>query len=261
MNSHLLRRSLAVAMVCLALSTSAGAQSAKVFFVDGYGYQSCAPVYQGFHQVYIQFAAAGPIGTARFKVQPSSPVTIFSPPNGEFDLTYPCAGGTGGAAVLVCIVPTGTAVTFSIVPATGHAAIEVTDCDGYDLSAVWECDGSVLLAPYRPNPPMGAVDVPTNQLLSYVGEANYVDIGTSPSLDNARVICQTGPGEVPPPCPLPLDPGLLAPHTTYYWRAHHHSHLGQVFSGHSEIFSFTTGDAPLAVESSTWGHVKALYRE
>lgn len=258
MNSHLLRRSLAVALICSALSTSAGAQSAKVFFLNG-GYPTCAPFYPGFQQIYIGLDAVGPIARARFKVESSSPVTIFSPPNGEFDLTFP-----GAAPVLVCVVPPGPAVTFSIVPAAGHSEIEVTDSDGYDMSAVWECYGYQLLAPYRPNPPSGAIEVPTNQLLSYVGEANSVVISTSPSLDNPRVICQNlppPPHDSAPPCPLPLDPGPLAPQTTYYWQARTFSFLGQVFSGYSEIFSFTTGDASLAVEQSTWGRVKAMYRQ
>jgi len=261
MKGHLLRLSVAVVMICSALSTSARAQSAKIFFVDNYGYPTCAPVSPGFHQIYLQFAAVGPLATARFKVQASSPVTIFSPPNGEFDLTFP-----GAAPVLVCVVPPGPAVTLSVVPATGHGAIEVTDRDGYDMSAVWEGCIYQLLGPYRPNPPDGATDVPTNQLLSYVGDANYVALSTNPNMDiwdpaNVIICNNIETGTTGPPCSLPLNPGSLAPHTTYYWQAAYYCACGQVYAGYSEVFSFTTGDGPLAVDSTTWGRVKALYRE
>jgi hypothetical protein len=95
-------------------------------------------------------------------------------------------------------------------------------------------------------------------LLNYIGQCNKVVIGTSPGLENALVICNTvGSGA----CAVPINPGPLAPNTTYYWQAQTDCLCGQVVPGYSDVFSFTTGDAPLAVESSTWGRVKAMYRD
>jgi hypothetical protein len=184
----------------------------------------------------------------------SSPVTFLNPLNGDVDVTFSPCTTIGPLVSLLVIVPAGPSVTFSIVPATGYSEIELTDCEGYAMPTVTSCGPPRLSAPYRPNPPDGATDVPTNQLLSYVGVANSVGIGTSPNL--GQVICQ---GE--PPCALPLNPGLLAPHTTYYWRAGTVCFCDGVLGGTSELFSFTTGDGPLAVEATTWGRVKALYRE
>jgi len=262
MNGHLLRRSLAVVMIFSALSTSAWAQSASVHIGSTYGICAQAP---GFQVLPVDFRAVGPLATLRFKVVASSPVTFVSPPNGEFDVPLiPCRAF--GSLQLIVVIPPGPSVTFSVAPATGHADIELTDCDGYALKTVNECYAFQELAPYRPNPPDGATDVPTNQLLSYIGDANHVALSTNPNMDiwdpTNMILCnQQGTDTTPPPCPLPLNPGPLQPHTTYYWRAAEVCNCGQVAPGYSELFSFTTGDGPLAVESTTWGRVKALYRE
>jgi hypothetical protein len=240
-------------MICLGFSSSAWAQSATLRIGDDF---SCSKA-PGFQVLNIPLQAAGPVKSARFKIVASSPVTIFSPPNGEFDVTLDPCVQNGSIGQLVVVIPAGPSVTFTVVPATGDSEIELTDCDDYALRAVAECGLTQLIAPYRPNPPDGAVDVPINQLLSYVGAANYVVIGTDPDLENPQVVCQAGDFA----CALPLNPGTLSPHTTYYWQAVSYCLCGQVFTGYSDIFSFTTGDAPLAVEATTWGHVKALYRE
>lgn len=252
MNGHLLKRSLAVVMMCLGLSSNAWAQSAVVHIGDQWSC-SFAP---GFQILNVNFSAAGPVATARFKVVASSAVTFVTPPNGEFDVSLNPCGQSGQLGQLIVIVPAGPAVTLTVVPATGHAEIELTDCDGYSLPTVQECDLARNLGPYRPTPTDGATDVPTNQLLSYVGYANLVAISTSPDMANYTVICGSGEN----PCPLPLNPGSLAPNTTYYWQASNHCICGQVAAGHSEVFSFTTGETPIAVQPSTWGRVKAMYR-
>jgi len=256
MNGHLLRRSLAVVMICLGVSSSARAQSAWLYVGEaGVTGPSCTQN-PGFHILNVDLgSASGPVKTARFKVVASSPATILNAPDGEFDLTLGQCVGYGTLTQLLVVIPAGPSVSFSIVPASGHSAIEVNDCDGYAMPTVSSCSYYQIAAPYRPNPPNGATDVPTNQLLSYVGVANYVVFGTSPSPDN--VICV----ETESSCALPLDPGPLAPHTTYYWQANNVCFCGQVFNGASEVFSFTTGDAPLAVEATTWGRVKAAYRK
>ncbi len=226
MNGHLLRRSLAVAVMCLGLSSSARAQSAKVFFIQN-GYTFCfynQPLYPGFHILQLQAAAVGPIASARFKVVASSPVSFFNtPPNQDYDVTLSACltGGSIPLADLFLVVPAGPPVSLSVVPATGHTAIEFTDCDGYEMSAAFEDCEYQLLGPYRPNPPDGAVNVPTDQLLSYLGDANYVALSTNPNMniwDPANVIICNNieTGTTGPPCSLPLNPGSLAPHTTYY---------------------------------------------
>jgi hypothetical protein len=262
MNGHLLKRSLAVVMILLGASSNARAQSASIRVVGNYG---CA-VNPGFQIVSVSCFSAGPVATARFKVVPSSPVTIFSPANGEFDLSFsPCVTNAGLGTLLVSN-PQAYPVTFSIVPLTGHTKIEMTDCDGYDLHPVPDCGLAQLLGPYRPDPPTGAVNVPTNQLLSYVGTADLVEMSTNPKFhlgDPTNVIiCNTIPPghDSGPPCPLPLNPGTLAPHTTYYWQAASRCLCGQVSWGYSEVFSFTTGDGTLAVEATTWGRIKQMYR-
>ena len=263
MNSRLLKQSLAVVMICLGLSSNVWGQSASVHIGSTYGNFCAQP--PGLQLLPINFQAAGPVATARFKVVSSSPVTFFDPPNGEFfGALSPCRD-YGSLGMLVVLIPPGPAVTFTVVPATGHSQIEVIDCDGYALPTVQECEEYQELAPYRPDPPNGATDVPTGKFLSYIGNANYVALSTNPNMyifDPANtVLCsQPGTDETPPPCPLPLNPGVLQPHTTYYWRAVERCSCGQVATGYSELFSFTTDAGPVAVEPATWGHVKAMYR-
>jgi hypothetical protein len=242
-----------VVMFCLGFSTSVRAQSAVIRIGDSY-ICNWGP---GFHSLPVQVKAAGPVGWARFKVVASSPVTFVDPPGGEFDLPVACVQNGNLYQPLVVIVPAGPSVTFTVVPATGDTEIEVNDCDGYAMHTAQECDLAQLVGPYRPTPPDEAVDVPTNQLLSYVGEANYVVIATSPDFSDQQAICSTGEAL----CQLPLNPGPLAPHTTYYWQAANVCICGQVYPGHSEVFSFTTGDGPLATQAASWGQVKAKYRD
>lgn len=253
MKAHLLRRFLVVVMIGLGVSSNAWGQSAIVRVGDEW---SCSRN-PGFYVLNVSLGAAGPVATASFKVVASSPVAFISPPNGEFDVSFnPCVV-IGNCGQLVVSVPAGPAVTFSLVAATGHANIEVIDCDGYPLPTAQECEMARLAGPYRPTPPDGAIGVPTDQLLDYVGEATYVVIATSPDFANQTVICASGDSF----CALPLNPGPLAPNTTYYWQATNSCVCGQVAPGHSQVFTFSTGDAPIAVEATTWGRVKAMYRE
>jgi hypothetical protein len=254
-------------MICLGASSSAWAQSAWVYVGDGNGYGPLCTQNPGFQFLTVVLgSAAGPVKTARFKIVASSPVTIVNAPDGEFDLTLSQCVQYGPLTQLLVFVPPGPSVTLSIVPATGHTAIELNDCDGYAMPTVSSCGYYQIAAPYRPNPPDGATDVPTNQLLSYVGDANFVALSTNPNMDiwdpaNVILCNNIETGTTGPACSLPLNPGLLAPHTTYYWKAANYCACGQVEPGNSERFSFTTGDGPVAVEATTWGRVKAAYRK
>jgi hypothetical protein len=86
----------------------------------------------------------------------------------------------------------------------------------------------------------------------------YMRAGTPDDLVDYP-ICSFFQGE---PCSNPFDPGPLEPYTTYYWRAGNwcvgcYHGEGAI----SDTWSFTTGAGPVPAEPSTWGRVKALYRE
>lgn len=213
-----------------------------------------------------------PVKTARFKVVSSCPsVLILSPV--EFDLTFATCASAGETIATITVANFGSPVTcnFSIEPLDGDDRIELTDCDGFAMRGcdtfgrTEPCDGmSGILGPYRPSPADGAIDVPVDTKLEYVGFANYVEMADfNFTGDNGppwpEAVCSHwGPA---PPCTYPIDPGVLQPSTTYYWRAflycvgcEHGEH------GRSEIFSFTTGGT-VAIESTTWGRVKSMYRD
>src|SRR5262245_54046337 len=160
MNRYLLTQ-LFVVLMCLGLSSNASAQSAVIRIGSGYGECQRGP---GFYSLQISFRAVGPAATARFKIAASSPVYFFSPT--EFDVSIiPCAQGDYVLGYLDVLVPNGQLTTFSIVPLSGHSEIELIDCDGYALPTGLECYEFQDLAPYRPDPPTGTTNVPTNQLL------------------------------------------------------------------------------------------------
>jgi hypothetical protein len=112
-----------------------------------------------------------------------------------------------------------------------------------------------VLAPYEPYPPDGAAGVSTEVDLSWLlpdqrcGEWLY--FSTSPPTPLYPPLDEV-------PYFTTYDPGTLLPNTTYYWKAYLTCSLESGVS--SETWSFTTGDGPVAVETSTWGRVKALYK-
>jgi hypothetical protein len=112
-------------------------------------------------------------------------------------------------------------------------------------------------APDNPSPANGAADVPLpvepswdEHRPNYCGDPMYtldhnVYFGTEP--DPPLAAQQQDP---------PYDPGSLQPNTTYYWRVEAFTGLSQASS---PVWSFTTPQ-PLAVEKTTWGAIKALFR-
>ncbi|HET6462666.1 MAG TPA: hypothetical protein VFH33_02610, partial [Candidatus Krumholzibacteria bacterium] len=124
-----------------------------------------------------------------------------------------------------------------------------------------DCGGR---APYDLYPPHGATGVPVNASLSwqngypYYGQAGQcaVRIGTTPDCSDAQVVsfsCAGDPSVV-------LD--FLQPSTTYYWQASYYYYADACYGhdGVSTIHSFTTA-GPLATEATSWGRVKAMYRD
>jgi hypothetical protein len=272
-----MRRCFGILLVlALALPASAYAQQSLIGIKVDNGVQDGCSVslIPGIHSLSIRLdATVAPVKTARFKVVSSCPVVFFgTPANQEYDLTFPTCLDAGGELENFGIQVFGSTqvCTIKVVPVTGSTGIELTDCDGHPMggAATYDenlyCD-SRLIAPYLPDPPSGATGVSINPLLSYVGPANLVLLGTSPALDPdaaETIICTSHnypPGE--PPCTLPLTPGPLAPNTTYYWRA-----LNVCFGcehgdfGASDVFTFTTGSGTVATRSATWGYVKSIYR-
>lgn len=153
-------------------------------------------------------------------------------------------------------------VTWEVQPFPGEPAIGLMDCDGFSMNGTGQysiyCDPGFLIGPYKPNPPDGAVDVPLDQLLSFTGGANFMYLGLDPQFDDNDLVCEYPQS----PCTFPFDPGDLLPNTTYYWKAlnvctgcEHGEYAA------SDLWSFTTGDITVSTQSSTWGHVKALYRD
>lgn len=156
--------------------------------------------------------------------------------------------------------------TWDVFPVDGDADILLADCDGYAMKggsarSVYCGDVNAYIAPYRPNPPDGATDVPTNTLLSFIGSANVIGLTErGPAYAYDDVACSTAFGTL---CDNPFDPGMLKPNTTYYWATIYWC-AGTCPEGEgavSDVWSFTTGDAPVAAEPTTWGKVKALYRD
>jgi hypothetical protein len=186
--------------------------------------------------------------------------------------TGPCIGGPN-LLVLTIVYTAPSALPATSWDVTGSLTPNLVfwDCGSGYFSGMsttaWlnnsgaNCSHFQYLAPYFPDPPDGGVNMPTNLSLGFKGDANHIWLATEP-FDTPRdedIICATAGGGS---CANPFDPGVLAPHTTYYWMA------GNVCDPPSEdcadalsdVWSFTTGDGPVAVQSSTWGRIKALYR-
>lgn len=214
---------------------------------------------------------AGPVKTMYFTLVPSCPGATISGSLGANVTFAPCATDGQVIAFLNVTAPTtcgGWGFYFDVRGPDGEYSIPMTDCDGYPMTASDAfvsidgppCDDmSSLIAPYRPTPANGATGVSVNTLLSYVGPANKIRFSNVPLTNSnyEQVLC--GP---PASCLQPINPGTLAPNTTYYWAALNETpFLSGSIAASSGTFSFTTGDAPLATEAATWGHVKAMYRD
>jgi hypothetical protein len=108
---------------------------------------------------------------------------------------------------------------------------------------------------YNRTPADGATDVPTDVTLLWNEAYCYEGPGDCFSANCEAVYLGTDPD---PPYVgdawYAFDPGPLQPYTTYYWK------VSTEYAGLTPVWSFTTGEGPVAAEHSTWGQVKALYR-
>jgi len=136
--------------------------------------------------------------------------------------------------------------------------VTTADCSGQPLFAtggtgyVWTGTPAVV----DRTPVDGATDVPTDVVLhwteSYCFEG-YGDCFSQPFCSGMYF----GTDSDPPYADAVASsyaPGGLQPHTTYYWW------VGADHVGPTPIWSFTTGNGPVAAERSTWGGIKALYQ-
>jgi hypothetical protein len=278
-----------IATLSLIFAVSARAQQATVYIqIDGgppYTGTVCnTDIAPGSHTAYVVVHTSHPFQSIRF----TAPVPAGSFWTGDIAMGGGIATGNSQTGVEVeyfsCLSGYYIPVlqvsfyapgayndyTWTVGPAAGQPTIELEDCDGFVMKGAGGysiyCDPQMILAPYRPDPPDGAVDVPTNTLLNFVGSANEVGVADHPigaPYDGNVFYCLTTPyPSTVDPCEFPLDPGALQPNTTYYWRAYNicwGCSDGDVAFG--DLWSFTTGDAPLATEQTTWGRVKAMYRE
>jgi hypothetical protein len=151
-------------------------------------------------------------------------------------------------------------------PANGSGGVEGVDCNS-DIVAVSGLRGVIAPAgsgalcaaptpPANPSPPDGAVDVSIMPALSWESELPLPAGACDALLYNVYLgKTQTPPlrvfGTVPP-----WTAGPLEPNTTYYWWIR--ASMGCA-STDGPLWSFTTG-APVGIEASTWGRIKALYQ-
>lgn len=193
--------------------------------------------------------------------------------NSQTGITVDLGGCTESPVTLLTIRYIGYAdnpcCTWGVEPYSGApypAQIEVLDCNGVTRP----CGDSVippnsfqaccstfdLLAPYDPDPPDGTSGVPTNVTLSWLlPEA----VGTE------WIYISDNP--YPPGiwCSIRDDyfttfaPDNLQPNTTYYWMVGLNTSSDCYEGVRSEFWSFTTGEGPVATETTTWGRIKALY--
>lgn len=280
--SRAVRILLILPVVCLVVPSISRSQNATIGVYEFFNGASACPLAPG--QTYLLAVKVahtfGPVKTAKFKLVPSCPGAIVSGPL-DYDLTLSTCATDGSVLAVLSVTPPvtcgGFGFYFDVRGPAGEYTIPLTDCDGYPMTGVdafetidyGPCeDLSGLIAPYRPTPADGATDVPVNTLLSYVGTANTIQLSTQPltiEYDD-HVIC--GPAYCFPSlpglqgCSYPINPGTLAPNTTYYWRASTWAPTHEWCIGaSSQVFTFTTGDGPVAARATTWGHVKAMYRE
>jgi hypothetical protein len=114
------------------------------------------------------------------------------------------------------------------------------------------------LPAYDLYPADGATNVERNVHFTWSGGGGYspcyVEIATDPACATAQAFvidCFAGT----------FAPALLQPNTTYYWRARFGGDPNWGGATATAYHSFTTGDIVLSTEQSTWGRVKAMYRD
>lgn len=141
-------------------------------------------------------------------------------------------------------------------------AVGATDCSGTEVGMAGGLYTLVdtlcqLIPPSNPYPADGAATVPRDVVLTWdemegpdwCSDINWyaVYLGTNPDPPMITAFLSD---------PFYDPPGSLLENATYYWRVAGMRNFNEVLS---PLWSFSTG-APVSVEQSTWGRIKALYR-
>ena len=180
-----------------------------------------------------------------------------------------CTADLFAVARLYVVALSAPCCGFGPTPHPGAGRVELVDCTGHALTATWIpriavpsvnewcINYAVSGVPRKPFPLDGAVNVPSSLELSWVMDppvgtcdlgvrtcAVYLGTSTTPPIFSAELEGESQPVSG-------LQPG-----TTYYWKVWSNNHG---FFVESPLWSFTTA-APVTVEPTTWGRVKALYR-
>jgi hypothetical protein len=188
-----------------------------------------------------------------------------------------CQTGFSTLGYLAIFVPPGT--TGSCLPWKIDDGCEIEDCSGVVRAAqprqqvssdytsygcpefCWQCcDGA--LPPHTLLPPDGATGVALDATLSWT--LPYPDDTSCSASIRISTDAACGSGDVFQIACLEqaFAPGILEPSTTYYWQVTYTTVYSSCYIGtfSSELQSFTTAD-PLSTTQTTWGRVKAMYRD
>ena len=224
---------------------------------------------------------------ARFSIPPTDTSVIaleFCPLNGTtatgnfdqgFDLTFPACTSDYQVVARLTVIGVGplcSEFALSPHPSATTGSVELTDCAGHTVAATWtpkillvdlygdHCYDVTRISPppRNPFPADGAIDAPLSMTVSWTLDLPVGGCGLL-GVQHGSLYLGTS---VPPPLiahdfdesHFPVGP--LAPGTTYYWKVRV-SNFG--VPTESPLWSFRTL-APVAVERTTWGRVKALYR-
>jgi len=293
---HPVVAALALSLI-LVSSEAARAQQIGAFAADGYSVNSWCNLPTGSGSFYIVYNggpyANGDYKTVRFAVSlPSAPelfilgAWVMGP--GDVPVSTLQAGVTvqlgscRSDAVTVARVdyflpihPAGCSLVKVVPdPSAPSGKIEFTRCDGElvylnegtiagNIGSSSSCSAQPANPPSNPIPANGVIGVDLDADLTALLHWPETVLGCFPLYgDGARLFFGTNPN---PPLisdvghtTFPYDVGHLQPATTYYWRVTYINTLGA--NGMSPTWSFTT-TAPVATQPSTWGAIKALYRE
>lgn len=273
---------LAIALLLFLLAVPAVAQIGLYNSEDGSGYYCNQIAPAGVQDVYV--LVTGDWTRARFSIPTNHCIApiLIEPLNGTaitgdfssgLTLTFSgCTSDRQAVARLVVYSNYGPCCNFGLTPHPAAGCVELKDCGAHTEAATWipkissqgyngeQCHGfeSVSGPPRNPIPSNGAGGVSTSLDLSWVMDP---PIGGSCVLSWRSSSVFLGTTTTPPAIVGELEgtchhvDGLL-PGTTYYWKVWC-MNWGVIVE--SPLWSFTTAGA-VAVEQTTWGRVKALYR-
>ncbi len=206
-------------------------------------------------------------------VEPMNGVTLTGDIATGITINFPECMSDRYAVARLDIFPYGDCCPFGLSahPSAASGKPELMDCSGQLVPATWTPEAVAVLPwtnncfneesvsppPWKPVPADGAVDVPLTTELSWSIDPP-VGCGV-PSGLRANVYFGTTPdppffvGDIEE---MRAAVGPLVPGTTYYWKAWVANYGVNVMG---PVWSFRTA-GPVSTETTTWGRIKALYR-